>query len=310
MRAAVVQTFGGPDVLQVIDVPTPVPGPDEVLVKVAGASMNFADIMVRTGANVEYGATSPRAQFGLGTDVAGTVAAIGDGVTKFRVGDAVVGTQERLDRSLSTQAEYVVLETWELAVAPAGVDLVLLASLGLTATTADQALDTLGLEPGQWLLVSGAAGGVGLLAVELARLRGLRVVAQAAPADEQLLREAGAELFVSRDEDLVPTVRRLVPGGVDGAIDAANLASGTADAVRHGGAFVSLLNSAPMARREVRMTNLTWHTDAERLAKLAAFAGAGLLSLRVAKTYRLDQIAEAHEDLAGGGHRGRIVLIP
>ncbi|MFG1609681.1 NADP-dependent oxidoreductase [Actinoplanes sp. NPDC049265] len=310
MRAVVVKKFGGTEALAVVDVPAPEPGPGEVLVKVAGASVNYADIMVRTGINVQYGATGAREQFGLGTDLAGTVAAVGDGVTKFRIGDAVVGTQERLDRPLSTQAEYVVLEAWELAAAPVGKDLVELATLGLNATTADQALDTLGLERGDWLLVTGAAGGVGLYAVELARVRGLRVVGQAGPADEALLRAAGAELFVARDEDLVPAVRRLVPGGVHGAIDAANLAAGAADAVRHGGAFVSLLNSAPMSRRQVTMTNMAWHTDPDRLAKLAAYAGAGLISLRVARTYPLDRVADAQQALVDGGLRGRIVLVP
>ncbi len=310
MRAAVVKEFGGPEVLQVIDVPTPEPGSGEVLVKVAGASVNFADVLVRMGANVEYGATAPRDQFGLGTDVAGTVAAVGADVTRFAVGDDVVGTQERLDRPLGTQAEYVLLEAWELAPAPAGVDMVALATLGLNATTADQALDRLGLTAGQWLLVTGAAGGVGLYAVELARLRGLRVIAQGRADDEPLLRAAGAELFVEGAQELVTTVRQLVPGGVDGAVDAANLASGAADAVRHGGAFVSLLNSAPMARREVTMTNLAWHTDAERLAKLAAYAASGAITLRVAHTFPLEQIAEAHQTLATGGLRGRIVLVP
>jgi NADPH:quinone reductase len=310
MRAAVVREFGGPEVLEVVEVPTPAPGPGEVLVAVAGASVNFADVMVRAGMNVQYGATGAREQFGLGSDVAGTVAAVGAGVTRFAAGQTVVGTQERLDRPLGTQAQYVVLQDWELAPAPAGIDLVDLATLGLNATTADQALDALALTYGQWLLVTGAAGAVGLFAIELARLRGLRVVAQAGMDDEELVRRAGAHLFVSRHEDLVPAVRRLVPGGVHGAIDAANLAAGAADAVRHGGAFVSLLNSAPISRRQVRMINLAWHTDAERLAKLAAYAGTGLISLRVAKTYPLEQIRAAHETLAAGGHRGRIVLIP
>jgi NADPH:quinone reductase-like Zn-dependent oxidoreductase len=310
MRAAVVREFGGPEVLQVIEVPTPEPGPDEVLVAVAGATVAFADVMVRTGMNVQYGATGPRGQFGLGADVAGTVAAVGSAVTRFQVGQAVLGTQERLDRALGTQAEYVLLEEWELAPAPDGVDLVQLATVGLNGTTADQALDVLDLAPGQWLLVTGAAGGVGLLATELARLRGLRVLAHAGAADEDTVRAAGAELFVPRGEDLVATVRRLVPGGVHGALDAANLAAGAADAVRHGGAFVSLLNSAPMARRQVRMTNLAWHTDAERLAKLAGYAAAGVISLRVARTRSLAEIAQAHADLAAGGLRGRVVLVP
>lgn len=310
MRAAVVKRFGGPEVLQVVDVPAPEPGSGEVLVRMAGASVNFADVMVREGLNVQYGATAAREQFGLGTDVSGTVAAVGEGVTRFRVGDLVVGTQERLDRPLGTQAEYVVMEEWELAPVPPGADLVPLAALGLNATTADQALDALGLGPGRWVLVSGAAGGVGLFAVELARLRGLRVIAHGRPEDEKLLTDAGAEGFIPSGDDLVPTVRRLVRGGVDGAIDAANLAAGTADAVRHGGGFVSLLNSAPMARRQIRMTNLAWHTDAERLTKLVAYAGSGLISLRVAKTFPLVRIADAHRALATGGLRGRIVLVP
>lgn len=97
---------------------------------------------------------------------------------------------------------------------------------------------------------------------------------------------------------------------MDGAVDAANLAAGAADAVRHGGAFVSLLNSAPMARRQVRMTNLAWHTDAERLAKLAAYAGAGLISLRVAGTYPLERIADAHHALAMRRAAGPDRLVP
>src|SRR6266540_6007219 len=100
MRAAVVREFGGPEVLRIVDVPMPAPGPGEVLVKVAGASVNFADVMVREGLNVQYGATAAREQFGLGADVAGTVAALGEGVTRFATGDPVVGTQERLDRPL------------------------------------------------------------------------------------------------------------------------------------------------------------------------------------------------------------------
>ncbi|MEU2336964.1 NADP-dependent oxidoreductase [Streptomyces sp. NPDC006654] len=310
MRAAVVRKFGGPEALEVVEVTTPEAGRGEVLVKVAGASVNFADVMVREGLNVKYGAVAQRDQYGLGADVAGTVAAIGEGVTQYAVGDRVVGTQERVDRELGTQADYVLLKDWELAPAPAGTDLVQLAALGLNATTADQALDALALEPGQWVLVTGAAGGVGLYTLELARLRSLRVVAQAGAGDEELVRKAGAELFVSREEDLVPVVLALVPGGVDGVIDAANMAAGAADAVRHGGAFVSLLNSAPMARRQVRMTNLAWHTDGERLAKLAAFAGTGLLTLRVSRTFPLEEIAEAHRALAEGGLRGRLVLVP
>lgn len=310
MRAVVVEEFGGPEAVRTIEVPVPEPGPGEVLVRVAGASVNFADVIVRSGLNVQYGATAARPRFGLGADLAATVERVGDDVTAFAPGDHVIGTQERIDVPLGPQAEFAVLESWALAPLPDSVDLVSAATIGLNGTTADEALDVLDLAPGEWLLVSGAAGAVGLYAVELAQLRGLRVIAQAKDADEDLLRQAGAEHFMPRREDLVPTVRRLVPGGVHGAIDAANLAAGTADAVRHGGSFVSLLNSAPQARRGITMTNLAWWTDAERLAKLTALASTGRISLRVARTFSFDEAAEAHRVLEAGGLRGRIVLVP
>lgn len=259
---------------------------------------------------VNAGATQPRGQYGLGAEFAGTVDAIGVDVSGFVLGDEVIGTQERLDVTIGAQAEFIVVDTFALAPAPAGKTMVEAACLPLPATTADQALDTLALKPGQWLLVTGAAGAVGGFAVELAVLRGLRVIAQAAVADEELVRGFGAELFIPRDEHLADTVRSLIPGGADGALDAANLMVAADDAVRHGGAFVSLLNSAPASRREVRTYNVGWHSDPNRLAKLSALAGQNRLTLRVASTYSFDDAEEAHKAQAAGGNRGRIILVP
>ncbi len=200
-----------------------------------GAGVNIADVIVRTGMNVQYGATSEREQYGLGSEFAGTVDELGAGVTGVSVGDAVIGTQERLDTALGSQAELVVVDSWALAPAPVGSTSIEAAGLPLPGITALQALDTLALEPGQTLLVTGAAGGVGGYAVELGVLRGLRVIAHAAAAEEDRLRSMGAELFVPRDVHLADTVRDLVPGGADGALDAANLVTAADDAVRHGG---------------------------------------------------------------------------
>ncbi len=310
MRAVVVKEFGGPEALTLIDTPVPVPGPGEVLVRVAAAGVNPTDMMARVGAYVQFGAAVTADQYGAGVDVAGTVESIGDGVFAVSVGDAVIGLQERLDRPLSTYADYVVLEQWELAPAPTGASMAEAATLPLNATTADQALDTLSLGFGQWLLVTGAGGAVGGFAVELARLRGLRVIAQAGANDEQLVARLGAQLFVPRDVPLGPAVRQLIPGGANGVIDAANVGVGAMDAVAHGGAYVSLLNAAPQARRDIRATNMAYHADGARLLKLSAFASAGKLTLRVAKTYPLEQATAAHEHLAQGGLRGRLILEP
>lgn len=310
VRAVVVRDFGGPQALVVIDTPVPLPGPGEVRIKVAASAVNPADVMTRVGAMVQYGAAVPAEQFGMGIDVAGTVDAVGEGVHPWSVGDAVVGLQERVDLPLGAQAEHVVLEEWAIAPAPAGKSLVEASTLPLNATTADQALDALDLRRGQWLLVTGAPGGVGSFGVELAVVRGLRVVAQGGAADEDFLRGLGAELFVPRDAALAPTVRRLVPGGVDGVLDAANLGVAAYDAVAHGGAYVNLLNGSPQARRGIRTTDLAYHTDGPRLAELSALAAAGRLTLRVAQTFTLEQAPQAHEALAAGGVRGRLVLVP
>jgi len=310
VRAVVVKQFGGPDALVTVDVPVQAPGPGEVRIRVGAAGINPADVLVRVGVMVQYGSTLPREQYGVGTDVAGTVEEVGEGVRGFAVGDAVIGLQERLDLSVGGYAEQIVLEEWAVAPAPAGASMAEAATLPLNALTADQALDKLALTPGEWLLVTGAAGGVGGLAVELAVGRGIRVIAQAGADDEALVRGFGAEAFVGRDAALADSVRALVPGGVHGAIDAANQGIAASDAVRHGGAFVSLLNSAPQGRREVRMYNHAYHTDGARLAELSALAGAGRLSLRVAETFPLDDAPKAHEILARGGVRGRLVLVP
>lgn len=310
MRAVVVRRFGGPEVLEVIDAPVPEPRAGEVRVKVEGAGVNIADVIVRTGMNVQYGATSEREQYGLGSEFAGTVDALGAGVTGVSVGDAVIGTQERLDTALGSQAELVVVDSWALAPAPVGTTSIEAAGLPLPGITALQALDTLALEPGQTLLVTGAAGGVGGYAVELGVLRGLRVIAHAAAAEEDRLRSMGAELFVPRDVHLADTVRDLVPGGADGALDAANLVTAADDAVRHGGSYANLLNAAPQSRRQIRPYNIAWHSDPGRLSALSAFASAGRLTVRVAATFSFDDVAKAHELVVSGGLAGRVVLVP
>jgi NADPH2:quinone reductase len=310
MQAVVVRAFGGPEALEVVEAPTPVPGPEEVLVRVAAATVNPTDLMQASGAYVHFGAAAPAEQVGLGVDFAGTVEAVGEDVRTVAPGAEVIGLQERIDVSLGAQADHVVVDEWALAPAPAGVSPQQAATLPLNGLTAAQALDELALDPGQWLLVTGAAGAVGAFAIQLGVLYGLRVIAQGSPADEELLRGLGAELFVSREQPLGQTVRSLVPGGAHGVVDTANLAVGAMDAVRHGGAFVSLLNGAPQSRRAIRTTNLAYHADRKLLGVLSGLAGAGLLALPVAETFALGEVRRAHERLAAGGVRGRLVLIP
>jgi NADPH:quinone reductase-like Zn-dependent oxidoreductase len=309
MRAVVVRQYGGPENLEVADVPTPEPGTGEILIKVAAAGVNPVDAAVRAG--YFGGRLGDRPTTGFGWDVAGTVESTGAGVTEFKRGDNVVALLIAAAVELGTYAEYVVVRADSAALAPSSVDAPAAATLPLNALTADQALDLLGLEPGRTVLVTGAAGGVGGYVVPLAHRRGLRVVATASAADEVDVRGFGADTFVPRTENVGDAVRAAVPGGVDGAVDAAQIGVVALDAVRDGGRFISVTDpSTPEPARGIHVQKVDIQPDGQRLAKLVRLVDAGELALRVATTLPFADAAEAHRLLEKGGLRGRIVLVP
>jgi NADPH:quinone reductase-like Zn-dependent oxidoreductase len=287
MKAALVRRFGGPEVLEVADVPIPRTGPGQVRIRVAAAAVNRIDLSTRDGALARAGLLAPAPETRLGWDVAGTV----DEGGRFAPGTPVVGLRDVLSAG-GTQAEFVVLDEGAVAPAPASVPMAEAATLPLIGLTAAQSLDRTGLHAGQTLLVTGAAGGVGGLVRQLAELRGIRTVA-----------------IESRTERLADVVREQVPGGVDAVIDAAVLGMAAHDALRGGGTFVALVRPfAPAPLRGTRVVVQEVRADGGRLAELSALVDAGRLTLRVAGTLQLERIADAHERLAAGGLRGRLVL--
>ena len=250
---------------------------------------------------------------GIGWDLAGVIDAVGPGTDRFDAGDAVIGMRDLLTAPVGAQAEQVVLDSDAVAPAPRSVPAAEASTIPLNGLTAVQALNLLALHPGQWLLVTGAAGALGGFALELAALRGLKTVAVAAPRDEELVRRLGADEFVARTQELGGAVRRVVPAGVDGALDAALDAAvvGVAalDAVRDKGSFVAVAaGAAPMPLRGTRVRNVWIRTDGPQLAELAALVDARRLTPRVAATLPLEEVAAAHQRVAAGGLRGRIVL--
>jgi NADPH2:quinone reductase len=307
MRAAVVRKVGGPEVIEVLEVRTPEPGPLQVRIKVVAAALNPADAAVWAGF---FGPLDGMEHAGLGLDAAGTIEAVGPGVL-LEVGTAVIAFDAAVLRPTKAQAEFLVVDLNSLAPAPMGMDLTLAATIPLNGMTASQALDHLPLRPRDTLLVTGAAGAVGGFAVELARTRGVRIVAQGRNEDQQFLRDRGATWFVSRDEELNEAVRRFVPQGVDGVLDAAALGEPALAAVRDGGVFVSLRSDVlPQPRRAVTVRHTSAGPEATRLSHLSALAEVGVLTPRVARTYPLPEAAQAHAQVARGGLRGRIVLVP
>ncbi|MEU2661377.1 zinc-binding dehydrogenase [Micromonospora sp. NPDC007220] len=310
MKAVAVRRFGGPEVLEIVDVPAPEAGPGQVRVRVAAAAVNRIDLSTRNGALSEAGLLAPAPVVWLGWDVAGRVDQVGPGVTRFAPGDQVIGLRDVLSAG-GAQAEYVVLDDRAVAPAPAGVPAARAAALPLAGLTADRSLTLTGLRAGQTLLVTGAAGGVGGLLLELATMRGVRTVAVADSDDEAVVRGLGATWFVPRTQRLAEAVRRKVPGGVDAVVDAAVVGVAAHEALRPEGTFVALV--APFAPPPLRATRVVVQevfADGARLTELAALVGAGRLSPRVADTLPLDQVGVAHDRLAGGGLRGRLVLTP
>lgn len=311
MKAVVIHRFGGPEVLEVAELDIPEPSTGQVRIRVQAAAVNPVDIATRAGWLADHGLMVASDQIGIGWDLAGVIDAVGSDVDRFRPGDPVIAMRDLLGASIGAQAEYVVLDTEAIASAPRSVSPVEAATIPLNGLTAAQALDLLALSQGHWLLVTGAAGALGGFALQLAALRGLRTVAVASPGDEPLVRELGATAFVPRTENVGEAVRRVIPGGVDGALDGASIGISAHEAVRDGGSFVAVAaGTAPPPLRGTRVQNVWIRTDAPRLAELSELVDAGQLTPRVAAAQPLDTVATAHERVSAGGLRGRIVLDP
>jgi NADPH:quinone reductase-like Zn-dependent oxidoreductase len=298
MRAVAVTTFGGPEVLEIVEMEVPEPSTGQVRVKVAAATVNPTDLGARTG---YLGETNE--PISLGWDVAGTIDATGLD-TDWHVGDEVVAMTFGHVRpvGMGTHADYVIVDAAALAKAPVTLDATLATTLPLNGRTADQALELLDLRPGQSLLVTGAAGAVGGFAVQLAVHQGIEVTGLARQSDEPYVRSLGATHFISTTAQ---------PGRVDAVLDAAQLGEATLDWVHDGGAFVSLRpGGQPASVRGIRTTSVSAVPDAARLTELVTLSDEGVLTTRVAKTYPLTEVAKAHAHLAEGGLRGRLVLVP
>ncbi|MFF5481494.1 NADP-dependent oxidoreductase [Streptomyces sp. NPDC012935] len=296
MRAAVVRTFGGPDAVEIVAREVPEPGAGQVRIKVAAAALNPVDAGLAAGV---FGGAG--ADVGLGWDVAGTVDAVGPAAS-WGVGDEVVALHYGMLKPLGTHAEYVVVPADAVAKAPATVDSVHAATLPLNALTAAQALDRLELGPDQSLLVTGAAGAVGGYAVQLAAHRGISVTALAREADEELVRSLGATRFAAGAVEA---------GSFDAVLDAAILGETALEWVRDGGAYIGVIpGTQPASVRGVRTDAVEVGADGVQLAELVRLADDGVLTLRVAETFALDDAVKAHARLAEGGVRGRLVLVP
>lgn len=304
-RAVRFEQYGGIDVLNVVDVADPVPGPGQLLVRVKAAGINPGESKIRQGMLHErWPATFPSGQ---GSDLAGVVESVGDGANGFHAGDEVIGFTD----NRASQAELVVIDAENATRRPAGVPWEVAGALFVAGATAWAAARSVDLTEGDTVVVSGAAGGVGSLTVQLARRAGATVIGLASERNHEWLRGHGV-IPVTYGDGVADRIREAAPGGVDAFIDTV------------GSPYVELaleLGVAPdridtiadfeaVAKHGVKAEGNAAGASAETMAELAALIDEGALELPIAGTYPLDRVRDAYTELERNHTHGKIVLVP
>lgn len=303
MQVVEVRAFGGPDVLHLANHPDPVPAPGELVVRVHAASVNPTDLATRS---VPY-MPDLKTPFVPGWDLAGVVSAVGETISSYQVGDRVCGMIPfaQINGRVGAYAEAVAVEPTWLAPLPANVSFEAGATLPLNGLTAQRALRFFDLKRGARLLITGASGGVGSFAVQLAVRRGLHVVGVADHDDEAWVAALGAAEVLPRDADLD------VIAPVDGVLDTVPLGPNrSTPALRDGGTAVFTRQAQPSQSDRVQFKVVFVENNPTVLAEMAQMLGAGLLRTRVARVLPLAQAAEAHRLAEAGGLKGKVVLSP
>jgi NADPH:quinone reductase len=307
-RAVAVTRPGGVEVLQVVERPVREPGPGEVRLAVRAAAVNPTDIGLR-----ERGAEGLEPPWVPGMDAGGAVESVGDGVEGFAVGDPVMAAVSPSRPDGGAQAELVVVPAASVVAIPEGATTEQASTLPMNGLTAMLGLELLDLRAGQTLAVSGGAGLLASYAIPLAKARDLRVLADAKPEDEELVRGFGADVVLPRGGGFPLAVREQVPGGVDGFLDTALLGRSAFPAIRDGGAIAAVRSwNDGEPERGIEIRQVWVRTVLERtdwLEQLRELASQGTLQLRVAATYPPEDAAEAHRLMEAGGLRGRAVIV-
>jgi NADPH:quinone reductase len=310
VRAVGVNHYGGPDALEIVQLPEPEVGAGQVLVRVHAAAVNPTDTYGRNGARAEQQKRHDP-PYVPGMDAAGVLEGIGEDVdTDLAFGDRVMAIVLP-DGRHGAYSEKLALPAGSVVAAPAGTSHPEAATLPMNGLTARLALDRLALTPGDTLAVTGAAGTLGGLTIQLAKAEGLRVIADASEADEPLVTDLGADVVVRRGDDVADRIREHAPDGVDGLLDGSVQNELLFGALRDGGGFATVRGFEADAPRGITIHQVwVWDYAEERgkLNRLREQAEEGVLSLRVADVLPAEQAAETHRRLEAGGVRGRLII--
>jgi len=305
MRAIVIHGYGGPDVMKLENVARPEPADDEVLIRVVAASINPVDVAIREGYFAKLIGSFPLI---LGMDAAGIVEKTGNKVTKYKAGDSVFAFFTLKDEG--GYAEFVTAKEDELAPKPSTVSFAQAAGAGAAGATAWEALiDTANLRAGQTVLIHGGSGGVGHLAIQIAKARGAKVFATASTANQEFLRQMGADVAI----DYSRTKFEDVAKDVDVVLDTVgrDTLERSYGVVKKGGIIVSIVDEPKPAALEahgIRGVMLRCAPKAGVLEELSKLMEAKKLSPVISRTFPMTQGVQAHEQIATGHTRGKIVL--
>jgi NADPH:quinone reductase-like Zn-dependent oxidoreductase len=291
-----------------VDLPRPEAGPGEVLVRVRTSSLNGFDVAAAAG--MLQGMMEHRFPVVLGKDFAGTVEAIGEGVDRFAVGDPVFGVVMKQFLGDGALGEFVVVTAeYGIARTPAGLEPATAGALGLAGTAAVNAIDAVKPQAGETVLISGATGGVGAIAIQYAAAAGARVVATARPgAEADFVRELGADHVVDHTGDLADQVRGITPGGVHAIVHLVGDGTALAELLVTDGRFASTIGFGP--EQDDRAIAIVANPDGPTLDRLAGDAAAGRLRVPVSRTYTLNDVPTAFADFAAGTVGKLAVIVP
>ena len=305
MKAGVIRRFGGPEVIEIEDLPVPQPKAGEVLVRVVAAGVGPWDALIREG----QGGVKSDFPITLGSDIAGTVETVGAGVTQFKKGDAVYGCMN--PKFIGGYAEFSIASTGMIAPKPKTLDFIQAASAPVVAVTPLQMIHEYAhVKAGQTVLIHGAAGNVGAYAVQLAKDAGLKVIASASGKDAEFVRELSADVVVEYKRQKFEDVTR----NVDAVLDmvGGKVLERSMNVLKPDGIAVTVVSPPTEELKRKYGSRIVFflvEVTTERLNRITAMFDAGKLKTDVGMVLPLSEARKAHEMLAGAPHaRGKIVL--
>ena len=310
MKAVGIMKHGGPEALEVLEVPDINVGPGQIRIRNFAASVNPVDVSVRNGSMAQMQKVNPPPYI-PGMDAAGIIDQIGEDVkTDLKVGDSVMAMVVP-NGDHGAYKENIVLDQNAVVKVPKNTTHIQASTLPMNSLTARLSLDLLDLSKGQVLSVTGSPGAYGGFVVQLAKADGLTVIADSNDSDRSLLESLGVDIIIPRGEGFAERIRQEFPDGVDGMADGALLNEAAIEAVKDGGSFTSVRGFKGEPQRDIDFT-ATWVTaydcKKDKLETLCEQAESGVLTLRVADSVTMENAAEAHKKLEAGGTRGRMVI--